>query len=109
MSTPLYDELSESYPIPEYRKDLMPLEQYLLELKGHIENIYQEIVRRLNYTVTTTPDTSTSAIEVLKPGNVSGQNGNWRIRIDAASGDLLAEYTNGVSWYPADRKQPITG
>ena len=44
-------------------------------------------------------------IELIKPGNTNGQNGNWRFRVNA-SGCLVSEFREGGTWIEWDSRCP---
>lgn len=78
-------------------------EKQLPEFKGKqriiLEWIWRKIVQKLN-------DVRVSSIELIKPGNVEGDDDNWRWAVNS-NGDLVSEHKESGSW--VERGQKTSG
>jgi hypothetical protein len=78
------------------------------ELARELEAMYSAFAERLNFLLdrvieVTVDGVTHTGLEVIKPGNVAGDDGNWFVSCNS-NGDLLSYRKENGSWVPRGMK-----
>lgn len=82
------ERIQETVQLPEFQgKQRIALERF-----------FNKVILRINFIVDRIIEVDTeTGLEIIKPGNNAGDDGNWFVTVDS-TGDLLFRHKESGSW-----------